>query len=88
MIEDFSVSFYAASLVPAANVHFSAADSSMHEGPYLRPEVMAREGTPPEARGMANRQQAQRGQAQVCPRVLMAGCGYLHFALSHRYGVP
>ncbi|BDA50940.1 probable tether containing UBX domain for GLUT4 at C-terminar half [Coccomyxa sp. Obi] len=64
VIKDFSASFYTASLVPAANVHISVADGSMKEGPFLRPEVMALQGPPPEERGLAHKQQPQPRQAQ------------------------
>ena len=70
VIKDLGASFYAAGLVPAANVHFSTPDSSGHEGPYLRPEVMALEGTPPEARGLARKQQPQPEQSQVCCKLI------------------
>lgn len=64
VIKDFSASFYSAALVPAANVHVSLGDGASQKGQYLRPEVMALQGTPPEARGLAHKQ--QQNQSQVC----------------------
>lgn len=35
------------------------------EGPFLRPEVMALQGPPPEERGLAHKQQRRPGLTQV-----------------------